>query len=66
MKQKQDVVNSKMKSWGADNPEPKSVAGLSKKAKEMNSEWLKWKEMRDIARYNAWREFGPYDELRNA
>ena len=25
--------------------------------------YLKWKEMRDIARFNAWREFDPYSKL---
>ena len=52
-----------MKQWDSENPEPESVAGLSKKAKEMNDEYLKWKEMRDIARFNAWREFDPYSKL---
>ena len=64
MKQKEDIVNSKMKQWDSENPEPESVAGLSKKAKEMNSEYLKWKEMRDIARFNTWKEFDPYSQLR--
>ena len=52
-----------MKEWDLKNPEPESVAGMSKKAKEMNDEYLKWKQMRDIARYNAWKEFDPFSKL---
>ena len=63
MSKKQATVNKKMKEWDSENPEPESVAGMSKKAKEMNDEYLAWKEKRDIFRFNAWKEFDPYSKL---
>ena len=35
----------------------------NKKAKEMNDEYLAWKEKRDIFRFNAWKQFDPYSKL---
>ena len=52
-----------MKEWDSENPEPESVSSMSKKAKEMNDEYLKWKEKRDIFRFNAWKQFDPYSKL---
>jgi len=63
MSKKQATVNKKMKEWDSENPEPESVAGMSKKAKEMNDEYLAWKEKRDIFRFNAWKQFDPYSKL---
>ncbi len=63
MSKKQATVNKKMKEWDPENPEPESVAGMSKKAKEMNDEYLAWKEKRDIFRFNAWKQFDPYSKL---
>ena len=63
MSKKQATVNKKMKEWDLENPEPESVAGMSKKAKEMDDEYLKWKEMRDIARYNVWKQFDTFSKL---